>query len=139
MLSLTAEALVSAPRDVVWNDWTDAGALATWIWPPRLAATADVTLDGAWIVRSEVAGIAVLATVISADPPERLRLAWRWDGEDATTHVDVVFEEAGPSATRVVVRHSGFATEGERESHVEGWTHCLDRLVARHVGGDLPA
>ncbi|MET0297882.1 MAG: hypothetical protein ABW024_10800 [Microbacterium sp.] len=32
-----------------------------------------------------------------------------------------------------MVRHSGFVTEDERASHVEGWSNCLQRLVERHA------
>lgn len=136
MLELTAEALVAAPREVVWADWTDPAALAAWIWPQRFQTIARIDLGETWTVRSETMGIAVVATVLRADGPNHLRLAWRWDGEEAVTDVDVVFEEAQDAATRVIVRHTGFATAEERASHIEGWTHCLDRLVDRHRGGE---
>lgn len=134
MLELTSEALVAAPPETVWADWTEAPLLAAWFWPPRLEAAVDIDVaGGTWNVRSDVVQMAVVAAVLEADAPRSLRLGWRWDGEPGTTDVSVSLEPAADGSTRVIVRQTGFATAAERESHVEGWTHCLDRLVARHA------
>ena len=133
MLELTEEALVAASVDAVWTDFTDAAHLAEWMWPPRFETTAvvDPTPGGPWEVRSDVAGIAVIGRVVAADEPRSLRLAWRWDGEDHTTDVEITLEKAADAATRVIVHHSGFETAEERGTHVEGWSNCLQRLVER--------
>lgn len=135
MHELVEEAAVAASVDAVWADFTDATYLVEWFWPPRLGATA--TLDphqgGSWRVRSEVAGIGVDATVLESERPHTLRLAWRWDGEDHSTDAEIMLEPTA-DATRVKVRHSGFQSEDERDTHIEGWSHCLQRLVDRHGG-----
>ena len=138
MHELTEEALVAASVDTVWNDFTQAAALAEWIWPPRFETETVVEAEpqGRWEVRSAVADLAVEGRVLEIDPPRRLRLQWRWEGEEHTTDADITLEEAADAATRVIVRHSGFLTADERESHVEGWSNCLQRLVERH--GALP-
>jgi len=135
MYELTEEASVAASVDVVWADFTDATALAEWIWPPRFetSAVVDPRPRGAWELRSEVAGLAVLATVTAADAPRSLQLAWRWEGEPHTTDVEITLQPAADDATRVEVRHSGFESGEERESHVEGWSNCIGRLVERHA------
>lgn len=135
MNELTQEALVAASVDQVWRDFTDSTALAQWIWPPRLETTAVVALEpqGVWEVRSEVADIAVIGRVLSLSPPRELRLSWRWEGEERTTDVEIAFEPApGDATTRVSVHHSGFESDEERESHVEGWSNCLQRLVDKY-------
>jgi uncharacterized protein YndB with AHSA1/START domain len=134
MQELTQEALVAASIERVWHDVTDASAVAEWMWPPRFETTAviDAVPMGAWEVRSDVAEIAILGRVLSVDAPRALRLSWRWDGEDHTTDVEIRLEQAADDATRVSVRHSGFETSEERESHVEGWTNCLQRLIDRY-------
>lgn len=136
MHELTEEALVAASIDLVWRDLTVARALAEWFWPPRFETTALVELRelGRWEVRSEPLELAVEGTVLTVSPPTRLRLAWRWVGEDHTTDVEIELQPAADGATRVIVRHSGFATAEERVSHVEGWSNCLQRLVDRHGG-----
>jgi len=135
MHELTEEALVAASVDVVWSDFTDASDLAEWYWPPRLEATTTVDpgLQGVWEVRSDVAGIAVVARVVSAQAPLDLHLAWRWDDDEHSTDVQITLAPVADDATRVIVRHSGFATAEERELHVEGWSHCLLRLTERHA------
>jgi uncharacterized protein YndB with AHSA1/START domain len=135
MYELTQKATVAASVDVVWVDFTDATALSEWIWPPRFESTAvvDPQPQGAWQVRSEIAGLAVLATVTAVDAPRSLRLAWRWEGEPHSTDVEIALQPAADKATQVEVRHSGFENGEERESHVEGWSNCIGRLVERHA------
>ena len=135
MESLTEVAHVSAPPETVWHDLTDAAALAEWFWPPRLEATTVVEphLRGLWQVTSSAAGMAVQGEVLAADPPRELRLLWRWSGEEHTTDVTITLEPAADASTRVTVRHIGFSSAVERDDLVQGWTDCLDRLVARHA------
>ncbi|MCP2637177.1 SRPBCC domain-containing protein [Microbacterium sp. HD4P20] len=136
MLELTEEALVAASVDAVWADLTESERLAAWIWPPNFETTAVVELLelGRWQVRSESAGLAIEAAVLTYDAPESLRLAWRWAGEEHSTDVEFTLARAAGGATRVVVRHSGFLSADDRASHVEGWSHCLQRLVDRYGG-----
>ncbi|GAA1948747.1 SRPBCC domain-containing protein [Microbacterium deminutum] len=134
MHELTEEALVAASLDTVWVDFTDAACLAEWYWPPRFETEALVELEpqGRWEVRSAVADLAVEATVLAIDAPRALRLQWRWAGEEHATDVEIALEPAADDATRVIVRHAGFVSAEERENHVEGWSSCLQRLIARH-------
>ena len=135
MIELTEEVLVESSVDVVARDFTDAPSVVAWIWPPRFESTAvvDPHPEGVWKVRSDVAELALLGRVLAVDAPRSLRLEWRWDGEEHTTDVEIVLEPAGGDATRVIVRHSGFQSQEERESHVEGWSDCLQRLAERHA------
>lgn len=134
MHELTEEALVAASVDVVWRDLTDGAQLASWIWPARFETTAVVepVRFGRWEVRSEVAELAVLGEVVEVDAPHRLRLQWAWEGEAHATDAELTLEQAADDSTRVIVRHGEFLTDDERESHIEGWSNCLQRLVDRH-------
>ncbi len=156
MFELTDEVLVAAPADVVWNDVTDPVAIAEWFWPERMDPYAEVqpVPGGPWSVSSDPAGIAVDATIVELEPPNTLRLQWRWRGEEesvtevelslhpvtesgdlgrTSTDPDLSKDASGPgAATRVRVVHSGFADEADRDNHVEGWADCLQRLVQRH-------
>jgi len=136
MHELTEEALVAASVDVVWREFTLADLLAEWFWPPRFETTAVVELRelGRWEVRSVPADLAVEATVLTFEAPRTLRLAWRWAGEEHATDVEIDLQPAADAATRVIVRHSGFASGEERDQHVDGWSSCLQRLVDRHGG-----
>lgn len=133
---MTENALVEASVDEVWSDLTDASRLAEWIWPPRFdtAAVVQATALGRWEVRSSVAELAVLGRVLELEAPRRMRLEWRWEGEEHATDAELTLESAADAATRVTVRHTGFLSAEERESHIEGWSNCLQRLVDRHGG-----
>ena len=136
MFEMIESALVAASVEEVWSDLTDASRLAEWYWPPRLEA--EVVVEpvelGRWEVRSRVAGLAVLGRVLAVEPPSRLRLEWRWEGEVHTTDAELTLERAADASTRVIVRHSGFVSADERDNHIEGWSNCLQRLVDRHGG-----
>lgn len=136
MHELTEEALVAASVGVVWREFTLPDLLAQWYWPPRFETTAVVELRelGRWEVRSAPVDLAVEATVLTFEAPRLLRLAWRWAGEEHATDVEIELEPAADAATRVVVRHSGFATADERTQHIDGWSSCLQRLIDRHGG-----
>jgi uncharacterized protein YndB with AHSA1/START domain len=136
MFEMTESALVAASVDTVWSDLTTARHLAEWIWPPRFETEAVVEprVGGRWEISSAVAELAVRGKVLEFEPRRRLRLEWRWDGEDHATDAEIVLEDAADASTRMTVRHSGFVSAEERESHIEGWANCLQRLVDRHGG-----
>jgi uncharacterized protein YndB with AHSA1/START domain len=136
MFEMTESALVAASVDEVWSDLTDAARLAEWFWPPRFETDAVVepTELGRWQMRSSVVGLAVLGRVLEVEAPTRLRLEWRWEGEEHATDAELTLESAADASTRVTVRHAGFVSADERESHIEGWSNCLQRLVDRHGG-----
>ena len=136
MFEMTESALVAASVNEVWSDLTDAARLAEWFWPPRFETDAVVepTELGRWQVRSSVVGLAVLGRVLEVEAPTRLRLEWRWEGEEHATDAELTLESAADASTRVTVRHAGFVSAEERESHIEGWSNCLQRLVDRHGG-----
>lgn len=134
MFELTEEALVAASVTTVWADFTDPTRLAEWFWPARFEAEAHIDLAprGHWQIRSAIAGLEIEARVLATDPPHSLPLLWREAREEHETDVEITFEEAD-DATRVIVRHSGFRSEEEREDHVEDWSTSLARLVARYA------
>lgn len=132
MSDLEVRVTVAADPETVWRDWTDATALAEWFWPPRLETVATVDHEaGTWRVRSDVAGIGATGKVRFWDPPERLELSWRWDGEESKTDVTLDIEPTD-GGTEVRVRQGTFTVDTERDEHVQGWTDCLARLVERH-------
>ncbi len=134
MYELTEEALVAASTGAVWTDLTDADSLVEWFWPARFESKAVIDLEplGGWSIRSAVADMAVDARVLAFDAPGSLRLKWQWAGEEHSTDVEIMLEQAADDATRVIVWHAGFLTKEDRDSHVQGWSDCLQRLIARH-------
>jgi uncharacterized protein YndB with AHSA1/START domain len=124
-----------APPRRVWRALTTA-ELGAWFWPPRFQTVAEVEPrpGGSLRLRSAPMGMGVTGDVLEAEAPHRLRVRWRWDGEDGETTVAIELVP-GPGGTRVDVTHGGFATAAEAEEHATGWADCLDRLPA-HLAGD---
>jgi uncharacterized protein YndB with AHSA1/START domain len=129
---LELERHLDAPPDAVWQAWTDPAVMQQWYCPnPQwaLVASTDLRTGGLWQVRmgdSHVAG----GSYAVLDRPHRLAFTWRWESEDepaaSTVEVELSPDAAG---TRLALRHSGLPDAGERESHQQGWTLCLDRLA----------
>ncbi len=115
--------------DRVWWALTDPGALAAWFWPERFTTTVQVDLrvGGPYRIDGPGAGMAVAGEYTAVEPPHRLAFTWQWDGETDQTLVTV---ELTPSdaGTELLIVHAGFATEADRDSNVQGWSDCLDRL-----------
>jgi uncharacterized protein YndB with AHSA1/START domain len=88
----------------------------------------DARVGGAWRIASEVAGFGVSGVFTAVDEPVLLAFTWRWDGDPEETLVTVAIVDDGDGALLTVV-HEGFATSEDADSHVEGWSDCLDRLV----------
>jgi len=122
---------LAAPTERVWHAWTAASELTRWFWPPSFAAEAsvDLSVGGAWHIRSSVAGMGVSGVFTAIEAAKRLAFTWHWDGEDAETLVTVTFESEG-SATLLTIVHDRFGDARAATDHEQGWNDCLDRLPA---------
>src|SRR4029079_14603208 len=112
-----------------WHDFTDADALLAWFWPARLGPVVEVTpeLGGGCRVVAVSVDVGVTGVFKEVEPPHRFITSWQWDGDDATTEVEVLLVEAD-GGTEVVVTHTGNATEQAAQDHLAGWSDCLGRL-----------
>jgi uncharacterized protein YndB with AHSA1/START domain len=60
--------------------------------------------------------------------PVRLIFTWQWEGTPMEETIVTVQLRAHDRGTEVVLTHTRFATEAERDEHVKGWASCLGRL-----------
>jgi len=135
---LRLERIVRAPREDVFDAWTDPDRLRAWWGPPGVPVH---RLDGELrpgasyrITMLEPAGgERVLEwTFREIDPPRRLVYGWRWlSGSGDDSLVVVEFADLG-DRTRVVVEHSGLPDAASREIHGRGWIGCLDALAGQY-------
>jgi len=138
MLELTR--VLNAPREKVWQAWTDPEILARWWWPVRFQTVYEVDLrvDGHYAFRTpdlpDMGILAVTGTYLEVRPPERLVYTWQWEGEgEPPTQVTIGFLARGDQ-TEVRITHQGFSGEGERANHLTGWQDCLTRLESLVAG-----
>ncbi len=133
--------LLNAPRELVFDAWTDPKHIVQW-WGPRGFTTTShemsVTPGGTWrFVMHGPDGRDYKNKIIFIDvvKPERLvyRHAGEEDHEDVRFHVTVTFEAKGSKT--LLTMHSLFETAEERNEVVtkygaiEGGKQTLERLA----------
>jgi uncharacterized protein YndB with AHSA1/START domain len=138
---------LDAPRELVFDAWTDPDTMGDW-WGPRGFTTTtserDVRPGGAWrFVMHAPNGVDYPNEIIYTEiaRPERLRYAHGAGGGKAEFQVTVTFEERGGGT--VLTLRSLFPSAEERDAKVAfgavaGGNQTLDRLE-KYLAGRLPA
>jgi uncharacterized protein YndB with AHSA1/START domain len=134
---LRVERVIQAPREDVFDAWTDPTRLSTWWGPPGQPVSAldgELRPGGAYrIAMLEPSGDERVLewTFREIDPPRRLVYDWRWlSGSGDASLVVVEFADLG-GRTRVIVEHTGLPDARSREIHGSGWIGCLDNLAGQ--------
>lgn len=135
-----------APREAVWEAWTDPARAARWAGPHGFTATrveGELRPGGAWrtCLRRDGDGAELWQGGVYRDVagPERLVFTFAWDGVDGLpgpeTLVSITFAEhaGGGDRTRMAFRQAVFDTEANRDGHRDGWNEAFERL-ASHLG-----
>ena len=126
-----------APRELVFEAWTDPCHARNW-WGPRDYPATHLELDvrpgGVWrgCLQSIDSGKELWQGGVFREvkKPERLVFTFAWEegGERGLeTLVTVTFAEQD-GKTLMTFRHSPFQSAGERDGHQGGWTSTFDRL-----------
>jgi uncharacterized protein YndB with AHSA1/START domain len=141
--TLRLERTFHAPREAVFDAWTNPEVLRRWWaagtgWSTPVAEV-DLRVGGRYrlSMRDPAASGAytVVGEYLEVRRPERLAYTWTWEGEPAeqagseNTVVTVEFAERD-GRTTVVVTHRGFATADVSGQHDHGWSACLDNLAS---------
>jgi uncharacterized protein YndB with AHSA1/START domain len=106
-------------------------------WQGR-SATLDPRPGGVYRLEMNDTNIA-LGEYIEVTPNSRVVFSWGWKGEDSavppgSSRVEITLTPDG-DGTIVRLHHSGLP-ESQRDAHLEGWTHYLDRLAIAGAGGE---
>ena len=128
-----------APRQLVWDAWTDPNQMAQWWGPrgistPRESIELDLRPGGrmAFDMVDDATGARYRnsGTILEVDPPARL--VWSDDGFDDGTgkaSATVTFTEVDASTTTLTVHLLADFSETVRASAEQGWGAQLDKLV----------
>jgi glutathione S-transferase len=129
---------IRAPREKVFEAFTDEAAMAAWHCPRGLhvgEVSADARVGGRYSITmvtrdGVVHGSAGIYQVI--ERPSFLAYTWTWDGEGdvaaRTTLIEVTLTEKD-GGTQLHMRHTGFPDAAVRDDHNQGWTSVFNRLV----------
>jgi uncharacterized protein YndB with AHSA1/START domain len=127
---------IPAPRERVFDAWTQAKELNRWSAPSPMTPSAEVDLrvGGRYriVMRAPDGSERLVGGVYRAiERPSKLVYTWRWEDRPMATDtlVTIEFHDRG-TATDVVLRHEGLKEGEDREHHEHGWNACLDNLVS---------
>jgi uncharacterized protein YndB with AHSA1/START domain len=127
-----------APRERVWQAWTDANQMKQWSAPRGFTipmSEGDLRVGGAWramMVSPEGKELKLGGVYREIVRPERLVFTHAWDdptGKPGPETVCSVTLVARGNKTEMTFRQTGFASKEERDGHNDGWSQCFDRLA----------
>ncbi|CAA9508300.1 MAG: Ligand-binding SRPBCC domain protein family [uncultured Solirubrobacterales bacterium] len=136
---IVSERVFDAPRDRVWEAYTDPELIPQW-WGPRHAAVSvdvmDVRRGGAWrFVHRDSEGneVGFRGTYREVTPPERIVQTFEWEGMPGHVIVETLtLEDLGgrTKVTGVSLFHTTEERDGMLASGMEsGLTETHDRLA----------
>jgi uncharacterized protein YndB with AHSA1/START domain len=131
--------IFDAPRDLLWQVWTEPQHLAHW-WGPRGSALpfwkADLRAGGSYRFNmrgpdgNDYWNQGKYREVVA---PERLVMEGGWtdaagNAKSPVMVTTVTFEEEN-GKTKLTLRGSGFESASARDSHRGGWSQSFERLT----------
>jgi glutathione S-transferase len=135
--SLEIKRFIKAPRERIYQAWTDPAQLKEW-WGPEGVRTRNFTADARvggkyrWdLFNQEGEEMSVFGEYQELVPGKKIVFTWKWDDhENWETHNSVVTVELSDrdGGTEVRLTHEKLPSEESRDRHNEGWNSVLDRL-----------
>jgi uncharacterized protein YndB with AHSA1/START domain len=136
-LELRLKRVFEATPDRVFRAFVEPEALRQWKAPGDAEVAlveVDLRVGGRYRIHMRGKGGTVYRLTgeyREISPPARLSFTWQWetDPPEKETLVTVEFRDLG-GRTEVLLVHSGFTNETEREGHGRGWEGCFPKLAA---------
>ncbi len=143
------ERTIDAPRDLVWEAYTDAELLTQWLGPREMSMTVeeyDVRPGGSYrFTHRDAEGneFVFFGDILEVEEPNRLARTFAWEGMPGKQSIErAEFEELDDGRTRIVVV-STFDSKEDRDGMLQSGMERgvndsyerLDELVAQHQAG----
>ena len=125
---VTVRRVLSAPPDIVYNEWLDPVGMLEWMCP-RPARAVKISLEpsvgGPLRIDIEDSGFSLYVTgmFVELDRPRRLRFTWScsdWADPSAQSLVTVTLAAHGADETMMTIEHEQLPPE-QVDSHQHGW------------------
>ena len=133
--TLEIRRLIPAPRERVFDAWTQAKELDRWSAPSHMTPRTEVDLRIGGRYRIVMRGPDGIDKIVGGvyrviDRPSKLVYTWKWEESPMPESVVTIeFRDRGKE-TEVVLRHEGLIDPESRARHEHGWNACLDNLAA---------
>ncbi len=129
--------VLSAPKDKVFRAWIDPSMIAKWFLPNERWAKCESEIqpevDGRYRIKlthSDGDQFTMGGKIVELVPNEKLAFTWGSDGdpEDVKASLVTVTLRSVDNGTELVLAHSQFKDENEKNQVGAGWPGCLDNL-----------
>lgn len=140
--SVTITRRFNAPRERVFEAFTDAQAMQEWYGPetftcPRVES--DPRSGGKYLIEMrspDGAPHIVTGEYKIVNPPEKLVFTWAWlqgkePGHESLVTITFIAKDSG---TEMTLLHSGLASVEDANSHEGGWSSSLNDLNKKFRG-----
>ena len=122
-----------APRDIVFEAWTDPEGLRHWMCPGDVIsaeAALDVRVGGNFrlVMKSKTAEHVHTGTYQVVDPPSKLVFTWTANNQPQTL-VTVEFLDHGEES-EIVLTHEGFTQTDVAQRYQGGWGKITELFAA---------
>ena len=136
---LTISRIFDAPRELVFDAWTEAAQMQKWSSPRGYTVTSpkrDVKPGGKWSATMHATDrskedLTVQGVYREIERPERIVFTHAWVGDDGRpeheTVATVTFVEKD-GKTEMTFHQGVFASMESRDSHAAGWSESFDKL-----------
>lgn len=147
-LSFTLQKVFAAPRDLVFEAWTDPVHLTSWYPNPEFANPEPITVDlrvgGAWRVNMVIDNeTSYITGGIYREIVKNERIVFTWGAPDGWPEIDPEHPEEAPLATldfrdgepgtTIVDFHLDIPEAKFHPFMQQGWSETIDRLVAAYA------
>jgi uncharacterized protein YndB with AHSA1/START domain len=146
VIKLQVTRLFDAPREQVFQAWTDPNQFQQWFSRAACEGAAvqsvkiDARVGGKYRIQTRRPDGEYFTTVgvyREVKPPERLVFTWQFEKDGSGTEfgeveppemlVTITFRARGEQ-TELTLTHEKFASQESRDRHNQGWGRCLDAL-----------
>jgi uncharacterized protein YndB with AHSA1/START domain len=136
--SLKLERVFDAPRALVFEACSKTEHINRWMCPKGFTiptSSGDFRVGGKW--RSDMRAAdgepypmeGVYEKIVEN---ELIVTSHAWIGDDGKPEhwstLTFRFEDAGAGKTRFILEHTNLRSKESRDSHIGGWTECIDKL-----------
>jgi uncharacterized protein YndB with AHSA1/START domain len=144
-LKLVVSREFDAPRERVWQAWTEPTQMKAWLGPTEdmkvESIKADLRVGGKFRIQMKMPDgeyFTAAGTYLEVTTPERLVYTWDWEKDGSgtefgeldghETRITVEFR-ALEKRTQMTLTHEKFASPERRDRHQQGWQSWLGRMA----------